>query len=65
MRRGVLLDAAKDLLRDFKRKYPPEDFLVKAYDLMQSMKSCMSPDELEELTEYMKRLVEENESATT
>ena len=49
-RHGVLLDAAKDLLKSLKEQYTFEAFLIEAFNLMKAAKSFLSPEDFEELT---------------
>ena len=58
-KRGVLLDATKDLLKHYKDNYTFEAFLGEAFLLMKSAKSFLSPEEFEELKKYLETLVEE------
>jgi len=58
-KRGVLLDATKDLLKNLKEQYTFEAFLIEAFNLMKSAQSFLSPEEFEELKKYLETLVEE------
>ena len=58
-RHGVLLDATKNLLKSLKEQYTFEAFLIKAFNLMKAAKSFLSPEDFEELTTYLEKLVQE------
>jgi len=59
-RHGVLLDATKDLLKSLKEQYTSfEAFLIEAFNLMKAAKSFLSPEDFEELTAYLEKLVQE------
>ena len=58
-RHGVLLDATKNLLKSLKEQYTFEAFLIEAFNLMKAAKSFLSPEDFEELTTYLEKLVQE------